>query len=363
MLKLIIVDDEKWTRETIKQFGKWENYSIEVIGEAGDGLEGLRLIEQLSPDIVITDMKMPGMDGTELLRIVTERFPQIKLIVASGFDDFKYMHQAIHSKVNEYLLKPINAEELNLALARCMTEIKSLQQSQLYKPISFSSKDISTLIMDYKKAITLYLQELNIEGFEKVLQRFFDEFKCSPGFDNNVYAKIEHEFVLSLEEQMIKNDCYVSDVLEKNEQVNKGVDETFDSILEKQLVLGKRYIEYMLNLKKRKSRVNLQEIKEYIERNFADQHISLEVLANKFFVSKEYLSKSFKNIYGCNITEYIVSHRMEHAKLLLEGNEIQIKSIAQLVGYEDISYFYRVFKKYFKTSPGEMRQDVNKVQM
>jgi two-component system response regulator YesN len=101
----------------------------------------------------------------------------------------------------------------------------------------------------------------------------------------------------------------------------------------------------------------LGEIKEYIDRNLTDSYISLEVLANKFFVSKEYLSKAFKNTYGCNITEYIISHRMEHARKLLISNELQIKSIAQMVGYEDVSYFYRVFKKYFKLSPGEMRSN------
>jgi two-component system, response regulator YesN len=103
MSKILIVDDEKWTRETIKQFGKWEQYNIEVIGEAGDGQEALGLIEQFSPDIVITDMKMPGVDGIELLQIVTERFPQIKLIVVSGYDDFKYMRQAILSKVQRLM--------------------------------------------------------------------------------------------------------------------------------------------------------------------------------------------------------------------------------------------------------------------
>ncbi|MCM2531242.1 response regulator [Neobacillus pocheonensis] len=356
MIKILIVDDEKWTRETIKQFGKWKEYGIEVIEEAVDGQEALRLIEQMSPDIVITDMKMPGVDGMELLRIVAERFPQIKLIVASGYDDFNYMRQAILSKVNEYLLKPINAEELNLALEKCTKEIQNHLRSHLIKPFSFFSKDITALIMEYKKKISSFLDELNTEGFENVMQRFFNELKKVDRIDSNFLAKIEHEFILLLEEKMIKNDCNVSDMFEKNEDLINESSLSLDLLLKKQQGLGKRYIDYMLNLKKRKSRVNLQEIKEYIDRNFADSHISLEVLANKFFVSKEYLSKAFKNMYGGNITEYIVSRRMEQAKQLLDDNELQIKSIATMVGYEDISYFYRVFKKYFKISPGEMRQ-------
>jgi two-component system, response regulator YesN len=356
MFKILIVDDEKWTRETIKEFGKWDQYGIEIIGEAGDGQEGLRLIEQISPDIVITDMKMPGIDGMELLQIMAERFPQIQLIVASGYDDFNFMRQAIRSRANEYLLKPINADELNLALEKCINEIKSFSQSQFYKPASFSSKDISALIMEYKKTITSFLQELNIDGFENVIHRYFNEFKKVTGVDSNVIAKIEHEFILTLEELMIKNNFNVHEVFENNGELNSEFNLSLDRVMKKQQDLGKRYIEYMIDINKRKSKLNLEEIKEYIERNFADIDISLEVLANKFFVSKEYLSKTFKNVYGCNITEFIVSRRMEYAKKLLQGKEFQIKSIAQMVGYEDISYFYRVFKKYFKTSPGEMRQ-------
>jgi two-component system, response regulator YesN len=354
MIKTLIVDDEKWTRETIKMFGKWENYGIAAIKEAADGQEGLNVIEQWSPDIVITDMKMPGVDGMELLRIVAERYPQIKLIVASGYDDFNYMRQAIRSKVNEYLLKPINADDLNSALEKCTNEIQSQSRTQL-KPFSFINKDISTLVMDFKKTIVSFLDELNLEGFENTMQRFFNELKKVNGVDTQVLAKIEHEFILILEEQMIKNNCNVLDVY-KNEELIYDSGLSLDSIMKKQQVLGNRYIEYMLQFKKRKGRVDLEEIKEYIERNFAESHISLDVLANKFFVSKEYLSKAFKAMYECNITEYIVSRRMEYAKKLIEANELQIKSIAQMVGYEDLSYFYRVFKKYFKISPGEMRQ-------
>ncbi|ULT58932.1 response regulator [Neobacillus drentensis] len=354
MIKTLLVDDEKWTRETIKQFGKWQEYGIEAIEEAADGQEGLKLIEQWSPDIVITDMKMPGVDGMELLRIVAERFPQIKLIVASGYDDFHYMRQAIRSKANEYLLKPINANELNLTLEKCVKEIHHQSRQQL-TPFSFLNKDISTLLMDYKKPIISFLDELNTEGFENAMERFFNELKEVDGIDNHALAKIEHEFILILEAQMIKNDCNVQEVY-KNEELSYDSGLSLELIMKKHQDLGKRYVEYMLQVKKRKGRVDLQEIKEYIERNFTESHLSLDVLANKFFVSKEYLSKAFKAMYECNITEYIVSRRMEYAKKLIEANELQIKSIAQMAGYEDLSYFYRVFKKYFKISPGEMRQ-------
>jgi two-component system, response regulator YesN len=188
------------------------------------------------------------------------------------------------------------------------------------------------------------------------MQRFSSVLQKVEGLDSSVLVKIEHEILLLLEEQMIKNNCDVLVVFEQNKDLMNESGHTLDFIIKKHMVLGKSYIEYMLNLKKKKSRVDLEEIKEYINRNFTDSHLSLEILANKFFVSKEYLSKAFKSMYKCNITEYIVGQRMEHARQLLEDNELQIKSIAAMVGYEDVTYFYRVFKKYYKISPGEMRQ-------
>ncbi len=348
---MLIVDDEKWTREVIKQFGQWDRYQIEVAGEASNGKEAIELIEELGPDIVITDMKMPGVDGMELLQVVKERFPHIQLIVASGYDDFVYMRQAIRSKAREYLLKPINPDDLNLAIERCMEEIKKQSGLVFYQPFSIVNQDVSQLIIEYKKAIASFLQDLNVSGFENALQRFYRELQSFGPLDHNLLLKIHHEFIAILEEQMVKHNCKIANFFGSPEELEF----TSQGMLDHQLSLGKNFMESIIQLNKKKSRVDLQVIKEYIDRNYTDSDISLEILANKFFVSKEYLSKAFKLKYECNITEYIVSHRMEQAKKLIQDNELQIKSIAQRVGYEDVSYFYRVFKKYFKISPGEMR--------
>ncbi|PKG22778.1 response regulator transcription factor [Niallia nealsonii] len=354
-MKIIIVDDEKWTRETIKHFGEWNRLGINVIEEAANGEEGLKLIEKINPEIVITDMKMPGVDGMALLRIVAEKFPQIKLIIASGYNDFHYMRQAILSKANEYLLKPINREELNLALAKCTKEIEDSKKSSL-NPFPFLNRDISAFIIKYKKTLASYLSELNANGFKQAIESFFDEFGKMEGINSDAFIKMDHEFIRLLEKEILKNDCTVLEVLEKKASLLTESASSLKALMNKHQELGNEYIATMIDLKSRKNRLNLEEIKEYIDRNYAEPHISLEVLANKFYVSKEYLSKAFKNKYCCNITEYIVRMRMEEAKRLLEENKLQIKSIARMVGYEDISYFYRVFKKYFKISPGEMRK-------
>ena len=108
--------------------------------------------------------------------------------------------------------------------------------------------------------------------------------------------------------------------------------------------------------KKRKNRINLEEIKQYIDQQYDTNNLSLDEVAKKFFVSKEYLTTVFKQKYGYNITEYIITLRMEMAKELIKNTTMQYKIIAEKVGYDDVPYFYRVFKRYYHISPGEMRR-------
>jgi two-component system, response regulator YesN len=121
-MRLVIIDDEMWSREVVKKLIHFEKFSLELVGEADNGLDGLKLIENLKPDIVITDMKMPGLDGLQVLKKLS-KYPHIKTIVMSGFDDYDYLRQAIHSKAIEYLLKPIKEDDVNAAIERCINEL------------------------------------------------------------------------------------------------------------------------------------------------------------------------------------------------------------------------------------------------
>ncbi|MBC7960244.1 MAG: response regulator, partial [Vallitaleaceae bacterium] len=104
MIKAVIIDDEVWSRNIIRSLGNWETLGIEIVGEAEDGERGLSLIRDTQPDIIITDMNMPNIDGVSLLKSLSEELIEAKIIVISGHDDFEYMKQAIRSKAFEYLL-------------------------------------------------------------------------------------------------------------------------------------------------------------------------------------------------------------------------------------------------------------------
>ena len=107
MLKTFLVEDEVVVRETIKRMIPWEQYGFELVGEASDGEMALPLILKEKPDLLITDIKMPFMDGLTLCKLVKKEQPDIKIVILSGYDDFNYAKQAISIGVEDYLLKPI----------------------------------------------------------------------------------------------------------------------------------------------------------------------------------------------------------------------------------------------------------------
>ena len=125
MVKVFLVEDEKFVREGIKNQIDWNAYGFDFVGEAADGESALPLIESLKPDILITDIKMPFMDGLELGRIVKDKFPDTVIIFLSGYDDFDYAQRAIHIGASEYILKPISKEKLLSVLQKVKSVITS----------------------------------------------------------------------------------------------------------------------------------------------------------------------------------------------------------------------------------------------
>jgi len=109
---MLIVEDEKWEREGLIDFIDWNDFGIEIAGTARDGIEGYDEALRLKPDIILTDIKMPGMDGLEMSKKIKEVMPDTKIIILTGYDDFKYAQEAIRFSASAYILKPFEENEL-----------------------------------------------------------------------------------------------------------------------------------------------------------------------------------------------------------------------------------------------------------
>ncbi len=150
LYRIMLVDDEEEVRKAIIRNMDWEELGFTVVGDAENGEDALEKLEQWEPDVVITDIRMPYMDGLTLTERIREKYPSIKILIFSGYDDFEYAKQAIKLNVTEYILKPVNSEELAVILKRI--------QASLDEEIK-QRRDIDSLRASYQGSLPI-LREL-----------------------------------------------------------------------------------------------------------------------------------------------------------------------------------------------------------
>ena len=129
--KVILVDDEAEVIDIMEAKIRWSELGFEVVGSAKNGVKALELVEKLQPDVVLTDIRMPYMDGLELSRKLNQDYPNIYIILCTGFDEFEYAKEAVHLDIKEYLLKPISAAELSESLMRLKENLDKEREEKL----------------------------------------------------------------------------------------------------------------------------------------------------------------------------------------------------------------------------------------
>ena len=123
MLKIAIVEDEEIIRMGLAYTVDWQSMGAQVVGEAADGLEGLEIVAAARPDVVLTDIRMPRMNGLDMAKVLAEKHPAVKVVFLTSYADFEYARQAVRLNACDYLLKPVDEGELANILARLHEEM------------------------------------------------------------------------------------------------------------------------------------------------------------------------------------------------------------------------------------------------
>ena len=162
MYKLILVDDEENVREGVRREIDWAALGFEVIGVAENGKEATEMIERDVPDVVVTDIKMPFMDGLELSAWMKERYPAVRIVILTGFDEFEYAQKAVKLLIDEYVLKPFTSDELIQALLK----VKGRLESE-----SSRREDMQVLQEHYRKSLPVLKENFLISLVTRQLSR------------------------------------------------------------------------------------------------------------------------------------------------------------------------------------------------
>ena len=233
MYKVLLADDEYWTREKIRRMIPWEEYDLEFLDPAQDGEEVLRILEEHMPDILITDINMPFLNGVDLLKTVRERYPDMVTFVISGYDDFEYVKGTFMAGAINYLVKPITKIDLVNAISKALEIIseRENEKEELQRAGSaIQDREFSQLLerKDTPFIPTITMNSgMDLAGMSLMLIKIHDlkGFLHGSGQDISLFScrmKKEIRTILGHEEAIVFNYVYrfnefivVSELLEK----------------------------------------------------------------------------------------------------------------------------------------------------
>lgn len=410
-MKVFLVDDEIVVREGIRESFPWEETPYTLVGEAPDGEMALPIIRDTNPDIVITDIRMPFMDGLELCRILRAQMPWIGIIVLSGYDEFEYARQCIHLGVREYLLKPINAEKLKEVLdkvsAQILEERKTLEhaaslRARMESDDKFIKEKLIGLFYNDEAAdedVPNALKQLSAMGcninapFYAVVDAAFSPERkgqeaaseLAYGSGGVMYASASrtgsrllvlgntveeaeeraYAFASSLVRELERLECGgirvgIGDIVDSPEKIYNSF-RTARHIRhlivkrteENAIILGAREMGDVDGDKKISSEIN--DAKLFMLEHFTNPNLMLQDVAKEAGMSNSRFSTVFSQQTGQTFTEYLIYLRLNKAKELLRTTDIKNTQIAAESGYNDAHYFSYIFKKNTGITPTDYR--------
>ena len=385
MYNILIVDDEPIVKIALRSILPWEEYGFFICGTAGNGLEALSLIEKQHPDVIITDLKMPGMDGLELIRTLKEKNYPGEILVLSNYEDFDSVRSALLLGAADYLLKiKIQADTLLACLNKTTEKLQKKAGEKSPVPEETISENRNRLLLSFfqgDSSLASFIQE-NREtklGFmEKscaICYVTFEKFLSNDAF--SISANLLRDMILDAVQGalqpyiLVLNDYSALVVFSQREL-------TVSQIKVEQLVkkLYNRFTMYQSFAPDMPYQENLKNYEEarkiyqsfhqneghykndvaktiaYIEENYMHR-LTLASISANVNLSSSYLCRVFKSEVGISITSYLNNLRIRKAATLIKEQTLSLTEISAMVGIDDQLYFSRLFKKCMGISPSE----------
>ncbi len=404
MYKLLLADDDKMVLESFYELVDWNKYGFEVVARLGDGTEVLKFLESKSVDAIITDIKMPEMDGIELVDRLSESYPDIKVVFLSAFCDIFYTRQAIKYGVVDYITKPIVLTEVNEVLQKLYATLeekrdedksKSDMSQQLLKRKELFRKILSSKMLDINEFnedisyLNILCQSLQFNCAVAIFEIMSMEKQLKENWGNNrnklcetiskeICVDIGQCYTIQLDfsgnllavlyiskENTVPNfKKYIGEAIDNLWSVYKimAVNETivmFDSFEEfkNDLIAAKTEKMKYLNGKilKNDDEEMIKDVQGYIERHYQED-ITVGMLAKEYHFSEKYFGKIFKKITGKNFVDYLNEVRIENAKILLQAG-LDIETVCMQVGFGTRRYFNEKFTSFIGVTPGKYRKN------
>lgn len=392
--KVILVDDEVEVIDVMKKKIRWNDLGFDVVGSATNGVKALELVEKLQPDVVLTDIKMPYMDGLELARKLNQDYPNIYIMLCTGFDEFEYAKEAVHLEIKEYMLKPISATELSESLMKLKATLDREREEKLnvkkledyFQEVlpKLQSNFFISLIEgrvreeDYerfliaeivpkesKKAVPLEetkMQELfraiHVGDQEKIRKEAIKETEKlhKNAATISQYNLATMEIVSGFFKFCANNSMDFNEISGNVQNLYERVTQLDESSMTNWIInMSMAISEKLRSTRNSTSRRIITDAQNIVKDRYMEPALSLDDVCADLGVSNSYFSSIFKKETGQSFVSYLTDYRMDRAEEMVLNTDEKSYKIAEKVGYQDANYFSYVFKKKFGVSPSKYR--------
>ena len=333
-MKVLLVDDEIFAVRGLNSMLHWEAFHGELAGTAANGEEAMEYMAATPPDVIISDIKMPRMDGLKLAELIHAQSPATRMILLSGHGEFEYARQALKYDVADYILKPITREKVN-QIENLLIKFYEENQERKQRFLNAWNSGLE------EKILTI----LHNQDMEALDQFFRSSYFVSTMHSNYLYAYFSqidvNRTVITVSRERAMEQFWDSPGTQ--EKINFIITSYYDVLTgmnQKKQAYSESFITYA---------------KEYIGEHYSDPEFNISVLADSMHVSLSYLSSQFKQATGSNLISYVTAMRMDYARRLLADRRYSIGEISAMSGYEDARYFAKLFKKKTGFTPSEYR--------
>ena len=346
MHRLVVIDDEYIVVEGIKAIIQREKLNCEVVGFAYDGIEALEVIRRERPDIVITDIRIPGLDGLSLIEEAKEFLPDTSFIVISGYTEFEYARRALTLGVKSYIDKPVTIEKVSEVISMIDTENERKEEKE--KERDAARKYRTALEGRTELMICSILDEKAGEFADAVEENL--RLIGSYASDIDVYKKEAYRMICVAVEVFVDQ--------RSDRRIHVSYSE-FEKCENEQQIAGyirelvKQMTEVLESRKTASSHRIISRLLEYIDSHY-NEDFGLNELAEQVNLNPAYLSILFKSEVGMSFVKYRTGMRIEKAKgYLLDGHKVA--EVSEMVGYNNYRYFCDIFKKHVGVTPSEFK--------
>lgn len=364
MEQLMIVDDDEILLEGLTSMVDWSGMHIRVIASMTNGVDALKRMRENPCGILLTDIKMGRMNGLELTEAVRREFPQTRVVMLSAYEDFSFAQKAVRLGVSDYLLKPVDLEQLRQTMERIVRELAERRQRE--EEISHMSRRIAELEESKTEEAAGTKSAVHTGAIDQLCQAVL--LGNPEGAD--IYGRL-------LEQSLRKNGAQPEALLQALEYAMGRMWEDEAFAPEDQALLSDMYrnvvdaADFADGMKRfQDDLLSLAQAREmtaqnatglicracsYMDENYGDSSLRARDVARYVGLSTSYFSAVFAQIQGEAFSDYLQRIRMEKAQNLLVNTGLKSYEIADRVGYDNPSYFSTLFKKYWGMTVSQYR--------